>query len=414
MNRNGVLSSTDSGILIAAKRIKVETFLFFKSWLRYCKNGDISILEILFLLALSPDGKALPIPFSQDIRDDYKKGIHQYGDRKNYWNKLFHLIFEQDDEEKKLFWDNILMKKEKEEITSLEEYITFKKTHLLYDWIMGKKSVKTIEQEYDLYRGCIYRLGEGFSWLADSLSAIAESVGWEKKINKDLNKIRMLSNRLVGGVQEEGLNLALLYIPGLSRYYIKKLVEAGYGDEKSLRDASEVELDKLLPKRLVQRIQKKIKEENNHQKMAKEKWIVQKMNISEWQSATDSPVASLEPLLEISQRRSDRIIFLGKKIEVTSTEFSLIYFLAQHNSQVMSYDTLLDELWKDEEDAIYRRVNYHVSNIKKAMLKTIGKNKNNIEKIKNILVVVPGRGIMLNLKDKELIINRQHTYAPAS
>jgi helicase len=443
INRNDVLSPTDSGILIAAKRIKVETFLFFKSWLRYCKNGDISILEILFLLALSPDGKALPIPFFQDIRDDYKKGIHQYGDRKNYWNKLFHLIFEQDDEEKKLFRDNILMKKEKEEITSLEEYITFKKTHLLYDWIMGKKSVKTIEQEYDLYRGCIYRLGEGFSWLADSLSAIAESVGWEKKINKDLNKIRMLSNRLVAGVQEEGLNLALLYIPGLSRYYIKKLVEAGYGDEKSLRDASEVELGKLLPKRLVQRIQKKMKEENNHQKMAKEKWIVQderlkafkkvsedygifcetcnrynvnpqKLNISEGQSATASYVTSMEPLLEISQLRPDRIIFLGKKIEVTFTEFSLIYFLAQHNSQVMSYDTLLDELWKDEEDAIYRRVNYHVSNIRKAMLKTIGENKNNIERIKNIFVVVPGRGIMLNLKDKELIINRQHAHTPAS
>ena len=39
INENGVLSPTDSGMLIAAKRIKVETFLFFKSWLRYCKNG---------------------------------------------------------------------------------------------------------------------------------------------------------------------------------------------------------------------------------------------------------------------------------------------------------------------------------------------------------------------------------------
>jgi len=184
MNRNGVLSPTDSGILIAAKRIKVETFLFFKSWLRYCEKGDISILEILFLLALSLDGKALPTPFSQAIRDDYKKGIYRCGYRKNYWNKLLRLIFEQDDEDKKLFRDKILMKKEKDETTSLEDYIIFKKTHLLYDWIMGKKSVKTIEEEYGLYRGCIYRLGEGFSWLADSLSAIAESVGWEKKINE--------------------------------------------------------------------------------------------------------------------------------------------------------------------------------------------------------------------------------------
>ena len=181
MNRNGVLSPTDSGILIAAKRIKVETFLFFKPWLRYCKNGDISDLEILFLLVLSPDGKALPIPFPHAVRDDYKKGIYQDRGRKNYWNKLLRLIFEQDDEDKKLFRDNILMKKEKEEITSLEEHITFKKTHLLYDWVMGEKSVKTIEEEYGLYRGCIYRLGEGFSWLADSLAAIAESVGWENK-----------------------------------------------------------------------------------------------------------------------------------------------------------------------------------------------------------------------------------------
>ena len=448
INRNGVLSPTDSGILIAAKRIKVETFLFFKSWLRYCKNGDISILEILFLLALSPDGKALPIPFSQSVSDDYKKEIDQYGNRKSYWNKLFYLIFEQGDEDKKLFRDNILMKKEKEEITTLEEYITFKKTHLLYDWVMGKKCVKAIEQEYNLYRGNIYRLGEGFSWLADSLAAIAESVGWEKKVNKDLNKIRMLSNRLVGGVQEEGLNLALLYIPGLSQYYIRRLVEAGYSDENSLRKASEGELDKLLPKRLVQRIQRKMKEENNHLKMVKEKYIVQderlkafkklpeeygindindiiyetdktrnvnpeKMNIGEVKSAITSYDKSSEPLLEISELRPDRIIFMGQKIEVTAKEFSLIYLLAQNNGRVISYNELLDELWKGEDDAIYRRVNYHISNIRKTMFKTIGENKNNMEKIKNILVVVPGRGIMLNLKDTELIINQQHAHASA-
>ena len=136
----------------------------------------------------------------------------------------------------------------------------------------------------------------------------------------------MLSNRLVEGVQEEGINLALLYIPGLSRYHIGRLVGANYGDENSLRDASEVELGKLLPKRLVQRILKRMKEENNHHKMVKEKWIVQDeklkdlkkvpeecgISISERQLATASTVTLLQPLLEISQRRSDRIIFMGK------------------------------------------------------------------------------------------------------
>lgn len=432
IDENGVLSPTDSGILISAKRIKVETFLLFKSWLRYCKKGDTSILEILFLLALSPDGKALPIPFSQTIRDDYKKGIYQYDYRKNYWNKLLRLIFEQDGEDKELFREKILMKKEKDETTSLEDYIIYKKTHLLYDWIRGKKNVKAIEEEYGLYRGCIYRLGEGFSWLANSLSEIAESVGWEKKINKDLNKIRMLSNRLVEGVREEEVNLALLYIPGLSRYYIRRLVGAGYGDENSLRDASGGDLSKLIPKRLVQRIQKRMKEKDIHQKMAKEKCMVQDENCKPESAILPSPLKTTsitsvshnlkpesasstsktencnlkpETVLEISLNRPDRIIFMGEKISVTATEFSLIYLLAQYNERVMSYDELLEELWKGEKDAIYNRVSFHFSKIRSTILKTIGKSKRNKEKVKNIFKVISRRGIMLNLEEEKLKIS---------
>lgn len=432
MNKQGVLSSTGSGILIAAKRIKVETFLFFKSWLRFCENGDISILEILFLLALSPDGKALPIPYSQAIRDDYKKEINQYGCRKNYWNKLLHLIFKQNDEGKKLFRDKILMKKEKEETTSLEDYITFQKTNLLYDWIMREKSVKTIEEEYGLYRGCIYRLGEGFSWLADSLSAIAESMGWEKKISKDLNKIRMLSNRLVEGVQDEGVNLALLYIPGLSRYHIGRLVGAGYGDVNSLRDASEVELGKLLPRRLVQRILESVKEENNHQKMLKEKWIVQDekcepepvilpspLKTTSTNSASHSlkPVSSSSPsktenckptfvtILEIDRRHPDRMIFEGKEVKLTPLAFSLLYLLAQNPKEVLIYDYLINTIWKGSRDATYIQVTFHLSKIRRAVLKTICHNKKNRKKVKDIFKVVSRRGIMLNLAEDKLKIS---------
>ena len=236
---------------------------------------------------------------------------------------------------------------------------------------------------------------------------------------KDLNKIRMLSNRLVEGVQEEGINLALLYIPGLSRYNIRRLVEAGYRDEKSLRDASEVELGKLLPKRLVQRIQKKMKEDNNHQKMLKLKWIVQDeklkdfkkvpeecdVSISERQSVTALPVTLLEPLLEISQRRPDRIIFMGKETKITARGFSLLYFLAQHKQEVVSYNSILDELWKDEEDAIYTRIISHIYKFRIKILDAIGHNKENKEKVKDIFKVISGRGVMLNINDKELQIS---------
>jgi helicase len=113
----------------------------------------------------------------------------------------------------------------------------------------------------------------------------------------------------------------------------------------------------------------------------------------------------LTPIVEIDQRRPDRIIFEGKEVKVTATEFSLIHFLAQHNEQVMSYDELANGLWGDEKVAIYTRVSYHFSKIRSTIFKTIGKSKRNKEKVKNIFKVVPRRGIMLNLEENKLKIN---------
>ena len=71
---------------------------------------------------------------------------------------------------------------------------------------------------------------------------------------------------------------------------------------------------------------------------------------------------------------------MGEKIEVTAKEFSLIHLLAQHPEQVMSYDELLDKLWKDEEDAIYNRVSFHISKVRRTILKLIGESEINKEK----------------------------------
>jgi len=110
-------------------------------------------------------------------------------------------------------------------------------------------------------------------------------------------------------------------------------------------------------------------------------------------------------ILEIDIHRPDRIIFMGKKIDVTATEFSLIHLLALHNGRVMSYDEILDELWKDEEYAIYNRVSFHISKIRRTILKAIGKSKINEEKVKNIFVVVSKRGVILKLKAEEIKIH---------
>jgi helicase len=283
---------------------------------------------------------------------------------------------------------------------------------------MGERESKSIEQEYSLYRGAVERLGEGFSWLADSLAAIAEESGWNKGREEDVKRIRRLAERMIEGVEEEGLKLARLHIPGLSRYYIGKLVREGYNEERCLEEVTEEDLGRVLPERLVQRIKGRIKEEKENQEAKKPKV---KANDSNAKTESEHPklimvtttkelkteTGELEPetILEIDTHRPDRIIFEGKEIEVTAKEFSLIHLLAQHPEQVMSYDELLDKLWKDEEDAIYNRVSFHISKVRRTILKIIGKSKINKEKVKNIFTVVSKRGVMLKLKADQIKIN---------
>ena len=195
---NGNLSLTPNGILIAAKRIKIETFLFLKTWMNYSKKGKISNLEILYLLSQTPDGKELPIPFYHSSINDYKKDKYKCDREKIHAERILQLIFQQNEQDKKLYQAKILLSKCKEDkVFSLPEHLSFKKTLLIYDWITGVKNVKTIEQEYNLYQGAVYRLGKGFSWLADSLAAIAENSNWKKKRKEDLDRIKLLSTRLI-------------------------------------------------------------------------------------------------------------------------------------------------------------------------------------------------------------------------
>jgi len=113
----------------------------------------------------------------------------------------------------------------------------------------------------------------------------------------------------------------------------------------------------------------------------------------------------LKTILQIDRHRPDRIIFQGKEIKVTARGFSLLYLLAQHKGEVVSYDNILDEIWKDDEDAIYTRVIQHIYKFRRDILDAIGNNKTNKEKVKNIFKVVSGRGVMLNINDNKLKIN---------
>jgi hypothetical protein len=97
---------------------------------------------------------------------------------------------------------------------------------------------------------------------------------------------------------------------------------------------------------------------------------------------------TLQPVLEIDSHRPDRIIFMGKNIAVTAKEFSLLYLLAQNRGKILIRNDLLDTIWKENEYATYTQITYHLYKIRRAILKIIGNNKKNKEKVKDILKVV--------------------------
>ena len=210
--------------------------------------------------------------------------------------------------------------------------------------------------------------------------------------------IKKLSERLAWGVEEEGLKLARQHIPGLGRSYIRALLREGYDDGKCLEELSEEELAKVVPKRLAGRIKERFSGES-----CKANTLLASPEIKNCKPETCNPKPVT--ILEIDTHRPDRIIFEGEKIGVTATEFSLIHLLALHNEQVMSYEGIVKKLWGAETEAIYTRIIQHIYKFRKNILNTIGNNPTNREKIRDTLKVVPGRGVMLNINDKELKIN---------
>jgi len=113
----------------------------------------------------------------------------------------------------------------------------------------------------------------------------------------------------------------------------------------------------------------------------------------------------LQPVLEISLPRPDRIIFEGKDIELTAREFSLIYLLSQNRGKTITYNDLLETLWTENEYSTYVQITSHLYKIRRIILKTIGNNKKNKKRVRDILKVVSRRGIMLNLAEDKLKIS---------
>ena len=66
---------------------------------------------------------------------------------------------------------------------------------------------------------------------------------------------------------------------------------------------------------------------------------------------------------------------------------------------------ILKTLWTENEYSTYVQITFHLSKIRRAVLKTLCHNKRNRKKVKEIFKVISRRGIMLNLAEDKLKIS---------
>jgi len=70
----------------------------------------------------------------------------------------------------------------------------------------------------------------------------------------------------------------------------------------------------------------------------------------------------------------------GKPISLTSTEFNLLRFLAQHRGKVFTRNQLLDNVWKDETFVTDRTIDVHIRSLRKKL----GSAANLIETVRGV------------------------------
>jgi helicase len=234
-NGNGSLSATDKGRIAAAKGIALDTAAFFLEFLNSADPHQVSELELLLLLGLC-----------QDARLNYLSLKSQSGFG-GYRDELRGVLYECGEEHKPLFksiWDqNGLLRLDDRERA-------VKKALMMQQWI-SKIETKDIERKYQVFSGAIKKVGEDFSWLAETLMAFAEVSGWDDNFVK---RMQILSHRLVCGVTEKGLALSQIRIRGMGRAYINRLIHEGYDTPKIVMDLPLEELTRLLPQRLAERL----------------------------------------------------------------------------------------------------------------------------------------------------------------
>ncbi|MBW1716770.1 MAG: hypothetical protein JRJ77_13250 [Deltaproteobacteria bacterium] len=219
------------GNVVAVKGISSLTAVQLARFLKEIRDREASDLEIIHAAASTEEGQRIYIQMTRNERISAK-----------YENIVREIFKGQEDYIGKLLTDVI----NSPFLLDKPEAKNLKLALLLERWIQGKDT-PAIERDFESYYGTIATAAAAMSWIVDA----AQLVAWVMRLPKALQRrLSILSERLLFGVEEKGLELARLRVRGLGRAGIKRLIFEGYDSKKAVQEASLPLLAKVIPEKI--------------------------------------------------------------------------------------------------------------------------------------------------------------------
>lgn len=418
------LETTGLGTITATTGLNPITVMRFHRWLQSNPRPEVSHLAILVVAAFTPDAYDFAIPLSYRERSSA-----------NYITQVRTLLGYSDPAQEDSAGTNDVSGTGQsdsddsqtgsdttgEPVTSSDDYIrglvekkggyrdedleALKKALILHTWIQ-KTDTMTIENSYHLFSGTIANLASHFQWLLQSLASMIASLGLSPSLRQ---RVASLAERLVYGVEEDGLALAKLRVEGLSRAYIQLLLREGYTTPQSIAEAQVADLEKWIPRHVAELLVQEAqtftqREQRKDTGMAESIVQTRPVRAKRETRARPEPVqVQRKPAragsrktaapkgrpakpgkdtqhkqktvtLEIDCNAPGTIIFCGQTVQLTRLPYKLLLLLASRPMVGIRYEDLDDRLWEDAK-VERQQISAHKSAVIKAFSSIIGKRQ---------------------------------------
>lgn len=316
-------------------------------------------LELLCLCALMPDTEhSLPVSLSPKEKTSQVWQIRLktvYGDDLRNWSDYAREILQR-------------------ALTGSSESAKGIKLALLaYSW-MSDSLTAELEDSLHFNAGSFSAFGEHLAWLAGALGAFAERMRNEPVAAAEC---RRLAVRLTHGVADDTVEIARLDIPGLTRDFLHALRRDGFDTPLALATTRPENLRHILPSALNDQVAAyfhrhfrrtdclhsdpftvnrtdteerfSFPEEEDSEELSRVELRKCAAGVSEFFNSLEAEKRVNPVVLVFDEGQPGWVSFHGKRVRLTPKPYQLLFLLAKHAGETVSYLEIDSAIWPGEK-----------------------------------------------------------------